>query len=44
MAEGFTTSLHPNQIKQVVVMANVDTNRIWKLGIWKARRGSLFGA
>lgn len=37
-ADGFSTSLHPNQIKHVVVTANVDTNSIWKLGIWKTRQ------
>lgn len=37
-ADGFRTSLQPNQIRQVVVTANVDTNSIWKLGIWKTRR------
>lgn len=38
MAEGFRISLHPNQIRHVVVTANVETNKIWKLGIWKTEQ------
>lgn len=37
-ADGFRTSLQPNQMRQLVVTANVDTNSIWKWGIWKTRR------
>lgn len=33
--------MQPNQIRQVVVTANVDTNSIWKLGIWKTRQEAL---
>lgn len=33
IADGFRTSLHPNQIRHVVVIANVETNSNWKLGI-----------
>lgn len=38
IADGFRTSLQPNQIKQVVVTAKVETNSIWKLGICRTRR------
>lgn len=38
IADGFRISLQPNQIRHVVVTANVETNNIWKLGIWKTKQ------